>query len=118
VALAAFVIGFGLFALRWLGGGDVKLAAVIFLWTGAPLAWPVLLLISALGLPVAMFSMLAARFVKRRGQSTTQHQDSPQRMRRLANWWSAKRGVPYGVALALGGGTGLWLPVIFHLPRF
>ena len=119
VALAAFVIGFGLFALRWIGGGDVKLAAAIFMWTGAPLAWPVLLLVSALGLPVALCSMLAARIARRHDAGVARDNNRPRStLRRLAGWCSAKRGVPYGVALAAGGAAGLWLPLIFRLPRF
>ena len=34
VALAALVIGAGMFALRWLGGGDAKLIAAAGLWLG------------------------------------------------------------------------------------
>lgn len=123
IGLAAFAVGFGLFALRCLGGGDVKLAAALFLWTGVPLAWPVLLLISAIGLPVAMFSLFAAWLVKPRGipavnRSNGQVHAGLGAFRRFTGWWSAKRGVPYGVALALGGGAGVWLPVMLHLPRF
>ncbi|HZZ03350.1 A24 family peptidase [Paraburkholderia sp.] len=127
VALTVFVIGFGLFALRWVGGGDVKLAAAIFVWTGSALAWPVLLLVSIAGLPVAVCSLLAARFTRRRDHALTHRasgslsaQSAAPRsdINRIAHWFSAKRGVPYGVALALGGMAGLWLPVIFRLPRF
>jgi prepilin peptidase CpaA len=123
IGLAAFAIGFGLFAMRCLGGGDVKLAAALFLWTGTPLTWPVLLLISVIGLPVAMFSLFAAWLVKRRpipadNTSEREFHTGLHALRRVAGWWSAKRGVPYGVALALGGGAGVWLPVMLHLPRF
>lgn len=122
-ALAAFAIGFVLFALRCLGGGDVKLAAALFLWTGTALAWPVLMLISGIGLPVALFSLFASWAVKRQAvravnKGETQFHASPRALRRFTGWWSAKRGVPYGVALALGGGAGVWLPVMLHLPRF
>ncbi|WP_345814950.1 prepilin peptidase [Paraburkholderia sp. PREW-6R] len=135
VALAVFAIGFVLFALRWIGGGDVKLAAAIFVWTGTALAWPVLLLISVAGLPLAACSLVATRLTRRRERAnaaafaasaavgTAAATDrQPLRPRsagdKLAYWLSAKRGVPYGVALALGGTAGLWLPVIFRLPRF
>jgi prepilin peptidase CpaA len=122
VALAVFAIGFVMFALRWVGGGDVKMAAAIFVWTGSALAWPVLILVSLAGLPVAACSLLATRFTRRRerGADTEGAADAlPRRpVERLAHWLSAKRGVPYGVALALGGTAGLWLPVIFRLPRF
>ncbi|HEX2555304.1 MAG TPA: prepilin peptidase [Microvirga sp.] len=39
-ALAAFALGFGLFALGWIGGGDVKLAVAAVLWLGAGQAGP------------------------------------------------------------------------------
>ena len=34
VALGALFIGAGMFALRWLGGGDAKLIAAVCLWLG------------------------------------------------------------------------------------
>lgn len=120
VALAVFVIGFVMFALRWVGGGDVKMAAAIFVWTGGALAWPVLILVSLAGLPVAACSVLAARVTRRRERAAGEEAAAAPRrpVERLAHWLSAKRGVPYGVALAVGGTAGLWLPVIFRLPRF
>lgn len=122
LALAVFAIGFVMFALRWVGGGDVKLAAAIFVWTGSALAWPVLLIVSVAGLPVALCSLLAARFTRRHEPAAAANGAPAVKTRgafeRMAHWLSAKRGVPYGVALALGGTAGLWLPVIFRLPRF
>ena len=35
MALAVLLVGMGLFALGWLGGGDVKLTAAAALWLGA-----------------------------------------------------------------------------------
>jgi prepilin peptidase CpaA len=95
VALGVFAVCAALFAARMLGGGDAKLAAVIFLWVGRDLSWSTFTLISLIGTVVALIS-LAARHIKPRQQSRP--------MRALAMFSSA-RGVPYGVALALGGGT-------------
>lgn len=47
VALATFAVGTGLFALKWMGGGDVKLLAALALWI-EPLAFLQLLVIMAL----------------------------------------------------------------------
>jgi prepilin peptidase CpaA len=109
VAVVAYAICAVLFILRMMGGGDAKLAAVIFLWSGSGLWLPSLMLISMTGLLVAVVSLATRRI-------STQH-SSPS-MRALA-LFSGDRGVPYGVALAFGGGAvivlaGL-LPLI--LPR-
>ncbi len=50
-ALVMFVVAFIFYGLRWLGGGDVKLLTVSFLWVGFAYALPftILLLIFAVG---------------------------------------------------------------------
>lgn len=123
-AAAALAIGFGLFALGWIGGGDAKMASAIFMWTGPALAWPVLVIVAAMGLPVALLSWIAARATAR-APGTSVSAPAPASLKLVAlhwrewlAWWSARRGVPYGVALATGGCAALWLPVMFHLPRF
>lgn len=119
VAAGAIVGGFVLFALRCIGGGDVKMAAAILMWTGTALALPMLIVVAATGLPVALLSWLSER-VRRRAEA--EDHDVPGKrhsvVRRLASWCSSRRGVPYGVALAFGGCAALLLPVALHLPRF
>jgi prepilin peptidase CpaA len=105
IGLIALILGVGMFAARWFGGGDAKLAAAVFVWTGAALAWPTLLLISLLGSMVALISYLANR-------ASRQHDSGL--MYRLAS----RRGVPYGIALAGGGMFAVLLPAILNLPRF
>ncbi|MGX6998333.1 A24 family peptidase [Caballeronia sp. KNU42] len=105
MALVVFFVCAGLFAAKMLGGGDAKLAAVIFLWAGLHLSWPALTLISVVGTVVAMISL------------ATQNIDPHHRlatMRALA-MFSGARGVPYGVALAAGGGTVIVLPALLPL---
>lgn len=98
VALIAFSVGAALFAAGLLGGGDVKFAFAVFLWAGATLAIPAFVLISLAGLVVALVALAAGWLVRR----------SPSGMlARIASPWSAARGVPYGVAIALGA-----LPII------
>jgi prepilin peptidase CpaA len=93
MALIAFSIGAGLFAAGLLGGGDVKFAAAVFLWSGAKFAMPVFVLISLAGLVVALMALAAGWLVRRAPSSL---------LAGIASPWVAARGVPYGVAIALG----------------
>jgi prepilin peptidase CpaA len=102
LAFGVFVVCAALFAANMLGGGDAKLASVIFLWAGPNLWLPTLTLISVIGTLVSLIS-LATRHMK-----PDQHALS---MRALA-MFSGARGVPYGVALALGGGSVIILPAL------
>ncbi|RQZ18687.1 peptidase A24 [Burkholderia sp. Bp9031] len=91
-ATAMLAVFGGLRHAGWIGGGDVKLAAAVFLWAGPTLAFPVLTLVCASG---AACGLAALAIVARR--------------RRIAPATAlATRGVPYGVALALGGGLAVW----------
>lgn len=97
VGLGALVIGMAMFALRWLGGGDVKLIAAGVLWLGLP-ATPTFLLVGALvggGLAMALLALRSDSFrpIVALG---------PPWVNRLA---SPDQGVPYGVAIAVGA---LW----------
>jgi len=97
--LAGFIVlvaGFAFFALRWIGGGDAKLAAATALWLG--LADGVLLryvvyagvLGGALTLLLLVFRNLPLMpFIARHDWIGRLH--------------DKKTGVPYGVALALAG---------------
>ncbi|WP_087657377.1 A24 family peptidase [Caballeronia terrestris] len=105
LALGVFLICAALFAARMLGGGDAKLASVIFLWAGLGLSLAALTLISVIGTLVSLVSL------------ATRNMDPSQRsqpMRALA-MFSGARGVPYGVALALGGGLVIVLPALLPL---
>ena len=94
-ALIAFVLGVVLYALRAFGAGDVKLGAMVFLWSGLDLSIATLMLISIAGMVVGLISY------------STRSLDSESASgwkKALANF-SDVRGVPYGVALAIGGGV-------------
>jgi prepilin peptidase CpaA len=104
LALAVLLVCAALFAAKMIGGGDAKLAAVIFLWVGTSLSLPALTLISLIGTVVSLVSI------------ATQHMSPDHRswlLRGLA-MFSGKRGVPYGVALSLGGGSIIVLPAVLH----
>ncbi|MFP3563330.1 prepilin peptidase [Paraburkholderia sp. SIMBA_030] len=105
VALCALVACIAMFAAKIIGGGDAKLASIIFLWAGPGLSWPALTLISVIGTFVSLVSL------------ATRHMNQDQRSRpmRALAMFSAARGVPYGVALALGGGSVIVLPTLLPL---
>ncbi|MEM6661463.1 MAG: prepilin peptidase [Pseudomonadota bacterium] len=80
-----FVIGFACFCAGWMGGGDVKLAAVITLWLGANLVLPFLMLSAVFG------GLLALLFLGlRHWQARIDHGQTP-----------PVEGIPYGPALVL-----------------
>lgn len=71
----ALLLGFVLYALGWLGGGDGKLLAVLAMWLGPADVGLALLATSALGLLLATFTLV------RRG-----------------DW--RQLGIPYGIAIS------------------
>lgn len=92
-AAIALVIGMGLFALRWIGGGDAKFYAACAL--AVPLAEAVTMLFwtSVAGLALVI-AMIVAGVVRRQSLSAAR---------------SMK--VPYGVAVAIGALATLLLPL-------
>jgi prepilin peptidase CpaA len=104
MAASAFVSSALLFRFGWIAGGDVKLAAAVFLWAGPSLAAPVFVIVSVCGLVLGL-AIIAA--------------DPLYRRIRALHWLSClsrARGVPYGVALALGGGAAVWAPLAHSSP--
>lgn len=93
-AAIAFVVTSIFFALRWMGGGDVKLWAAVMLWAGPHLALPVVIIATLAGGIVGVLSWLARWQLRRSPQCAG---------RKFLRLWSADRGVPYGVALSLAG---------------
>jgi prepilin peptidase CpaA len=96
--VACFVvlaITFGCFACGWMGGGDAKLAAATALWIGwSPLLLDYALIASVYG-GILTFALLRLR----RYPLPAFAAGWPW----LARLHSAGTGVPYGIALALGG---------------
>ncbi|MCR9179857.1 MAG: prepilin peptidase [Erythrobacteraceae bacterium] len=91
VAFAAFLLLAGLFALKVMGGGDVKLLTVLALWI-PPQIFLQLLVIMAIAGGVLTIAMGAWHFLRRQKE-------------RLA--------IPYGVAIAF---SGLWVLAANYLP--
>lgn len=93
-ALLVLAVGFGLFAMRWIGGGDAKLAAATTLWLGFGLTLPYLVYAALLG-GVLTLSILALRNLPLTPFLA--------RYTWLERLHDRKQGVPYGIALALAG---------------
>ncbi|AOI59707.1 A24 family peptidase [Burkholderia diffusa] len=96
-AAAMLLLFVGLRHAGFMGGGDVKLAAAVFLWAGPALAFPVLMIVAAGGALYGLATLAAIAW--RRHAAPTRALET--------------RGVPYGIALALGGALAVWMP----LPR-
>jgi prepilin peptidase CpaA len=91
VALAAFAVFATFFALRWMGGGDVKLLTALALWIEP--AW-FLRLLMIMGVVGGVLTIaLGAWHVTRRRRD--------------------KLAIPYGVAIAI---AGLWVLSVHYLP--
>ena len=82
------------FALRWIGGGDVKLWSALMLWAGLPLGLQAVLIATLAGGILGMLSWLAQWQLRRSSRLPG---------RRLWRLLSADRGVPYGIGLAVAG---------------
>ena len=92
VALATFAVLAALFALRAMGGGDVKLLTALALWI-QPLLFLKLLIVMALAGGVLTLAFGAWHIARRQRE---------------------KLNIPYGVAIAIGG---LWVLGTSYLPH-
>ena len=94
VGAAMLIFTFALFSFGWIGGGDAKLAAATALWLGwTPLAEYGF--ISALAGGGLTLVILFGRKFKLPDVLASQNW--------IARLHNAKTGIPYGIALALGG---------------
>ncbi|MEO5806235.1 prepilin peptidase [Devosia sp.] len=95
--LAAFIVlagAFILFALRFIGGGDAKLAAATTLWLGFGLTVPYLVYASLFGGALTL-AILALRHLPMMPILA--------RFDWLERLHDRKTGIPYGIALAVAG---------------
>ncbi len=99
VGAAALVAGMAMFALRWMGGGDAKLLAVVSLWLGWT-ALPAFLIGTAMAGGSLAILLLTLRSATVRPLVLL----GPRWVTRLAE---PGEGVPYGVAIAVGAFTAL-----------
>lgn len=84
-------VGLGLFALGWLGGGDVKLFAAVALWFDFSGIVPLVFYVTAAGAALTLLLMLLRRAV-------------PAGVRTRLDWavFERRGPIPYGVAIAAG----------------
>jgi prepilin peptidase CpaA len=103
---AGLALGFALFALGWIGGGDAKLFAGVSLWLGFADLMPYALVASVFGGFLTLALLMARQW------------PLPKNLARHA--WiirlhDARSGIPYGVALAAGAFILLPNTEIFRL---
>lgn len=94
VGVAVLLVTLVLFSLGWIGGGDAKLAAAISLWLGLGLTLPFLVYAALFG------GILTLIVLGMRALPLPQPLATVGWVQRLHN---ANNGVPYGIALAIGG---------------
>jgi prepilin peptidase CpaA len=104
--LAGLGLGFTLFALGWIGGGDAKLFAAVALWLGFTDLLPYAAAASLFG-GVLTLSLLLLRKVPLPAGLSGQVW--------LVRLHDARSGIPYGVALAAGAFAILPATQIFRL---
>ncbi len=91
IAAATLVVGFLLFAVRYVGGGDVKFLSATILWAGAEYLVPFWLVMSLTGGGLAVVIWGHNRFVAIRAPAGVPTKPI------------AARPIPYGIAIAAGG---------------
>ena len=96
IAGATVLVGtFGLFALGGMGGGDAKLLSATAVWMGFNLH-----LIEYLVVSTFLGGLLTIAIIVYRGSPLAVYTGQNMFLRNFAN---AKGGIPYGIALGIGG---------------
>lgn len=93
LAIAMLVVGMGMFAANWIGGGDAKLLAASMLWMGVSGSVPFVLYTALVGGGFCLLLMTA------RSHLPFFAQTGPGWVMRLMQ---PKGDIPYGVAIAIG----------------
>ena len=104
VGILIFILGYVLFALHILGGGDVKVIAAVSVWTGASALIPFTYAMCIAGGALALI-LLGARKLASPGPN------HPAYLNRLLD---PARGAPYAVAIAAGAYFSLPAQPIFR----
>jgi prepilin peptidase CpaA len=93
----ALAAGIGMFAFRWIGGGDAKLMAAAALWLGAPGLAPLLIWTTLAGgvLTVMLITV-------RRHGAIFVGDAGPQADHWVGRLMDRNGDVPYGVAICVG----------------
>lgn len=96
VAAAALAVGLGVFALRIMGGGDIKLIVACALWAGPALILPFLVIVCLAGGALAL-GLLAGRAALARRRGATEAPAAGGALPLM------RQKIPYGLAIAAGG---------------
>lgn len=103
-----FVVGIAVFALKWMGGGDVKLLAVLSLWTGAEAVAPFLVYTGLLGgvmaLVLVLIRPMVGRFVP------------VEKVERIPRFLRHREPLPYGLAITIAFLIVLWMGEVPGMP--
>lgn len=120
VGLVMLILGFGLFAFKFIGAGDAKYLAVASLWVGAAKIVNFILIFSLIGGVLSVIYLLLTDFVARFSDWVwSQIQKAEARCSYLEYVWVgsgkgpekkeraniSSRVIPYGIAIALGSIT-------------
>lgn len=89
--LVLLVVGFGMFSMGWLGGGDAKLLAAAGLWLGWPAGLAFIVYTGILG------GVLSVAIVTTRNAPLTAALPCPDWAHRVL---TGKDGIPYGLAIS------------------
>lgn len=92
--LAMLALSFSLFAKGWIGGGDAKLFAASAIWMGWPNLLEYVVIISFLG-GILTIGLIIMRYIPAPEFLT--------RQKWFSRIHSLESGIPYGIALAVGG---------------
>ncbi len=96
-ALGFFVVGFGLYAVKALGAGDVKLLAAVSLWAGLERLLDLLLFVALAGGALSIFLIVLRRILPGLLLAIRAGSDI-----KLPTVLLAGEPVPYGVGIATG----------------
>ena len=101
VGFASFVVGFGIFALNLMGGGDIKLFTVASIFVGKDNFFEFIFLVSLLGGGLALFLVIIRPIVPFIASKIKKLEQIPRVL-------TVGQPAPYGVAIALAFIYMLW----------
>ena len=108
VAGVVFLVGFGGFIFGKSGGGDVKLMAAMALWAGPAAALDFLVITGLTGGGLALIYLLPELNLTMTWLKVQAERAAPKYIEAFASGKTTKEGLPYGVAIAIGGGVVMW----------
>ena len=88
----------GLFALNWMGGGDVKLIAATAFWAGTEYIFDFLFVMALAGGILSLFFILKQRMALKNSQSKKVKSQTPANKKQRKTTY-----IPYGIAISSGG---------------